>query len=160
MEKDKDRVAAHVDSNDMAIITCPYCGIIKKVSVTEFKNKKHQISTRCQCGKRFELQLNFRSSYRKDVHLAGMFMVVSPKSSHWCEMVVHDISRTGLGFKNTDSVEVKTGTTLRVKFNLDNIKKTLIEKDVIVKIVKDRYVGCEFKNLALEEKELGFYLFS
>lgn len=160
MEKEKDRITAHADSNGMAIITCPYCGIIKKVSVSKFKNSKHQISTRCQCGKQFDLQLNFRSNYRKDVTLTGMFKVVAPIPSHWCEMIVRDISRTGVGFKNTDTVEVKEGYALRVRFKLDNIKKTLIEKDVVVKIVKDRYAGCEFKNLALEEKELGFYLFS
>ena len=52
------------------------------------------------------------------------------------------------------------GDTLKVKFNLDNNKKTLIEKIVDMKIVIDQYIGCEFKDLALEEKELGFYLFS
>ena len=160
MEKSKELIAAHVDSNDMAIITCPDCGLIKKTSVSKFKNLKHKISTRCQCGRRFDLQLNFRSSYRKNVNLPGTFMVISPKSSHWCEMLVRDISRTGVGFKNMDSVIVKTGDTVRVKFNLDNSKKTLIEKMVVVKTIKDQYIGCEFKDLALEEKELGFYLFS
>jgi hypothetical protein len=160
MEKSKDIIAAHVDSNDMVIITCPECGLIKKTSVSKFKNSKHKISTRCHCGKRFDLQLNFRSSYRKNVNLPGLFMVLSPKTSHWCEMSVRDISRTGVGFKNMDSVIVKRGDTVRVKFNLDNGKKTLIDKKVVVKIIKDQYVGCEFKDLALEEKELGFYLFS
>lgn len=160
MENTKELIAAHVDSNDMAIITCPNCGIIKKVSVSKFKNSKHKISTRCQCGKRFDLQLNFRSSYRKAVNLPGTFMIISPKTSHWCEMAIRDISRAGVGFENMDSVVVSKGDTLRIKFKLDNGKGTLIEKKVIVKIIRDKYVGCEFKNLALEEKELGFYLFS
>jgi hypothetical protein len=160
MKSQIEQIAAHVDNKDMAIITCPSCGILKKVSVAKFKNSKHQISTRCQCGKRFDVQLNFRSSYRKEVQLAGMFMILPPGASHWCEMVVRDISRTGVGFQNTDNVVVKTGHSLRVKFKLDNAKKTMVEKDVVVKIVNGQYVGCEFKNLALEEKELGFYLFS
>lgn len=160
MELTKDIIAAHVDKNDMAIITCPDCGLIKKVSVSQFKNSKHQVSSRCQCGKRFTIQLNFRSSYRKNVNLAGTYMVMSPKKSHWCDMTVRDISRTGIGFKNLDSVAVAAGNSLRLKFNLDNAKKTTIDKNVIVKIIKDQYVGCEFVDLAREEKDLGFYLLS
>lgn len=87
-------------------------------------------------------------------------MIISPKTSHWCEMAIRDISRAGVGFENMDSVLVSKGDTLRIKFKLDNGKRTLIEKKVIVKIIRDKYVGCEFKDLALEEKELGFYLFS
>ena len=161
MEKVKKLVTAHADINGMANITCPYCGIIKKSSVSKFKNKKHKVSTRCQCGEQFDIQLNFRASYRKDVSLKGLFMLVSPKSSHWCEMEVSDISRTGIGFRNQEeNVVVNKGDAVIVKFNLDNNKKTLIEKRVVVKIVIDQYIGCEFKDLALEEKELGFYLFS
>lgn len=160
MENNNELIAVHVDNNGMAIITCPSCGMIKKVSVSKYKNKKHRLDTRCQCGKRFDLQLNFRASYRKDVTLPGTFMIISPRPSHWCDMVVSDLSRRGLGFKNRDTVGIYKGDILRVKFNLNNTKKTLIEKQVVVKIVKEKYIGCEFRDLALEEKELGFYLFS
>ena len=160
MEKVIKVIAAHADSEGMALITCPGCGITKKSSVAQFKDKKHKVSTKCQCGERFDIQLNFRASYRKEVNLKGMFMVVSPRPSHWCEMEISDLSRTGIGFRNTDTVAVSKGDKLKIKFNLDNPKKTLIEKHVIVKIVIDHYLGCEFQDLALEEKELGFYLFS
>ena len=162
MEKEITVVSAHADSKGMALITCPFCNITKKISVSQFKDKKHRIVTKCKCGERFAIQLNFRASYRKEVDLKGMFMVTSPRSSHWCEMEVSDLSRTGIGFRNAemDTVDVKKGDKLKIKFNLDNAKKTLIEKQVIVKIVIDQYVGCEFQDLALEEKELGFYLFS
>ena len=160
MDKVTKLIAAHADSNGMALITCPACGITKKSSVSQFKDKKHKIATKCQCGERFDIQLNFRASYRKEVSLKGMFMVVSPRTSHWCDMEVCDLSRTGVGFRNTEdeNVVVNKGDKLRVKFNLDNAKKTLIDKHVDVKIVIDHYLGCEFQDLALEEKELGFYL--
>lgn len=160
MENHNELIAAHVDTNGMAIITCPSCGMIKKVSVSKYKDIKHRLNTRCQCGKRFDIQLNFRASYRKDVTLSGTFMIISPRSSHWCDMVVSDLSRMGLGFKNREKVVVHKGDVIRVKFNLNNAKKTLIDKQVVVKIVKEKYIGCEFRDLALEEKELGFYLFS
>ena len=160
MEKEITVVSAHADSKGMALITCPSCNITKKISVSQFKEKKHKIVTKCKCGERFAIQLNFRASYRKEVDLKGMFMVTSPGSSHWCEMEVSDLSRTGIGFRNKETVVVNKGDTLKIKFNLDNPKKTLIEKHVTVKIVIDQYLGCEFQDLALEEKELGFYLFS
>lgn len=161
MGKVKKIITAHADINGNANITCPYCGITKRSSVSQFKDKKHKVSTRCQCGEQFDIQLNFRASYRKVVNLKGQFMVLSPRTSHWCEMEVSDISRTGVGFRSHEtSMVVSKGDALKVKFNLDNNKKTLIEKHVDVKIVIDQYIGCEFKDLALEEKELGFYLFS
>ena len=160
MQKEITVVSAHADSKGMALITCPFCNITKNISVSQFKDKKHKIVTKCKCGERFGIQLNFRASYRKEVDLNGMFMVTSPRSSHWCEMEVSDLSRTGIGFRNKETVVVNKGDTLKIKFNLDNPKKTLIEKHVTVKIVIDQYLGCEFQDLALEEKELGFYLFS
>jgi len=151
---------AHADGSGFAVITCPFCSIVKKVSVSKFKELKHKISTRCQCGESFELLLNFRANYRKSVKLPGTYKVLTPTVSTWKDMMVFDLSRSGIGITIYDPVVMNVGDTLHVRFLLDDSRKTAIDKKVIVKIIKGHDLGCEFKDLALEEKELGFYLFS
>jgi hypothetical protein len=55
---------------------------------------------------------------------------------------------------------IEKGDKLRVKFNLEIKKSTLINKEVVVIFVNGNTFGCEFTNLAFEEKELGFFMFS
>lgn len=66
----------------------------------------------------------------------------------------------GLRFKMIDNAIINQGDTLRVKFTLENKKTVLIDKKVLVRFVGSDFFGCEFADLALEEKALGFYLFS
>ena len=159
MKDDNSVIIAHADNDGRALITCPRCRISKKTSISKFKNKKHKIISRCHCGEQFSVQLNFRANFRKKVSLRGEFKVVSPRITNWFEMDVSDLSRTGIGLHKSDAVMVNQGDKLKVKFHLDNHKKTLIEKNVVVKILNDQYLGCEFLDLKPEEKELGFYLF-
>ena len=85
-------------------------------------------------------------------------MILSPKTSTLLEMNICDISKNGIGFKLIEPANIKTGYTLRIKFNLDNSKQTLIDKKVVVKTVRKDLIGCEFIELDLHQKELGFYL--
>ena len=151
-------VTVHVSKNDSAMICCPFCELKKKVSTDKFRNIKHRITVRCQCKNRFEVQFNFRKSYRKKVAIAGVFMTVSSDISAERMMQIQDISRTGLRFKMIDTVVVRKGDELLVRFNLDNARQSLIQKKVVVKFVNDGFLGCEFAELVLYEKELGFYL--
>ena len=49
-------------------------------------------------------------------------------------------------------------TEVRVTFTLDDAKQSKIEKDVVVRVIEDKYVGCEFTDRAIFDKTLGFYL--
>lgn len=75
-------------------------------------------------------------------------------------MNVCDLSMSGLRFRMLESAFIEKGDKLRVKFNLEIKNSTLIDKEVVVIFVNGDTFGCEFTNLALEEKELGFFLFS
>ena len=75
-------------------------------------------------------------------------------------MNVCDLSMSGLRFRMFESAFIEKGDQLRVKFNLEIKQSTLIDKEVVVIFVNGDTFGCEFTNLALEEKELGFFLFS
>ncbi len=153
-----EMITAHILKDDFAVICCPFCGLRKRVPAHKFRNTKHKITVRCQCKKRFEVQFNFRKNYRKNIAIDGVFMTVSSDVPTERMMHISDLSRTGLYFKMIDTVVVKQGDELVVRFNLDDTRQALIEKRVVVKLINDNFLGCEFTELDLYEKELGFYL--
>ncbi len=153
-------ITVHVDSDNYALFSCPFCGNAKRISVEKFKHKNHSVSTRCECKRLFKSQLNFRRFYRKSVALSGEIMSLSSNDSVWRKMNVCDLSMSGLRFRMLESVFIEKGDKLRIKFNLEMKKSPLVDKEVVVRFVNGDTFGCEFINLALEEKELGFFLFS
>lgn len=87
-------------------------------------------------------------------------MTISPNMSVWWPMNISDLSRTGVGFEMINIVTINIGNIIRVRFSLDKGQQSLIDKKAIVRFTHDKFLGCEFLDLADEEKELGFYLFS
>ena len=154
----RELTTVHIIDDKFAVINCPFCGNRKKVAADKFKNIKHRITVRCNCGSHFDVQLNFRKSYRKNLEIAGTFMIVSPKPSIERTMTVYDLSATGLRFKMIDNISINQGDELIVTFNLDDARRSFIRKKVVVRFTNKNLVGCEFTELALYEKELGFYM--
>ncbi len=155
-----EKIYVHVSQDNYISFSCPYCEKAYRVSVAKYKNTRHKIVTRCKCEKRLVIQLNFRRFYRKSVDIVGGFRNLSSGSGQWISMNVINLSMTGLRFTAVGAVGINKDDTLRVKFTLDNKSADSIDKEVVVRDVVNGQFGCEFKNLAYEEKELGFYLFS
>ncbi len=153
-------ITVHVFGKQFVMIYCPFCGIIKRLVPGKFKDTKHKITARCTCGNRFVIQFNFRKNYRKSVSITGEFMTLAPRISTEEAMVVNDLSTSGVCLNMLTTAAVNIGDELLVKFNLDNVKQSLIQKKVVVRFVNDDNIGCEFTESSLYEKELGFYLFS
>ena len=152
-------VSAFVNKEKYTVFTCPYCEHTHRISVAKLQGKKHSIVAKCTCGERFEVRLNFRQFYRKSVNLVGQVLNVSMGSDKWFSIIVLDISMTGLRFKGFGPKGIEKGHRLNVQFTLDDQQGNVIDKEVrVVDIRKDTY-GCEFLNLAYEEKVLGYYLF-
>ncbi len=156
----KKSVTAFVNKENYTLFICPYCEKNHRIFVAKYKAGKHTILYRCSCRKKFVIELNFRQFYRKKVNLIGEVINISSGSNRWYAMTVVDISMTGLRFKLIGPKEIKEGHRLRVRFTLDGQQDDRIDKDVRVISIGEDHYGCEFLNLAYEEKELGFYLFS
>jgi hypothetical protein len=73
-------------------------------------------------------------------------------------MTVKNISSTGIGFETYNPHDLAKDDAVRVKFALDDAKRSEIERDVTVRVVRDRYIGGEFSAPDLYDKTLGFYL--
>ena len=73
-------------------------------------------------------------------------------------MLVQNVSLTGIGFATLTMHNLTKNDELEVKFTLDVMKRPEIKKRVVVKVVKDKYIGCEFEDRGQFDNELGFYL--
>jgi hypothetical protein len=129
--------------------------------VGKYRHKKHIIKVRCSCQYLFEVLLDFRRNYRKETDLVGTFVMVPPAAGTG-RLNIINLSKSGIGF--TVAIPVNSsrlfvpGRKLHVNFQLDNKKRTSIEKIAIVRNAHDHYVGCEFDHTQAFEKDLGFYL--
>lgn len=144
-----------------ATLCCPVCNLIKIVGVEKYKEQKHLIKVKCQCGHTFSTLLDFRRHFRKDVEFEGNYAMLAPARGRGNLSVVN-ISRSGLGmtiaFAVPGSTDFDKGQKLRVRFELDDSNKTEINRVVIVRNVIDNYIGCEFEDPQELDKSLGFYL--
>ncbi len=94
------------------------------------------------------------------MNIVGKFTNLSSGSGKWILMTVTNLSMSGLQFTAVGTTGINKDETLRVKFTLDGKRVDSINKEVFVRHVGKEQYGCEFINLAYEEKALGFYLFS
>jgi hypothetical protein len=59
-------------------------------------------------------------------------------------MVVTDLSITGIGFSSFTNHDLTEGDELKVKFTLDDGRRSKIEKKAVVRWVTESSIGCEF----------------
>jgi glyoxylase-like metal-dependent hydrolase (beta-lactamase superfamily II) len=149
-------------------LCCPDCLQAREISVEKYMGDKHFLAVNCPCGTTFGVNLNFRKYYRKDVSIGGYYTAAGADSG-WVasgsltagpiNCRIKNISMGGLGFTTLKLVRAQVGDTLKVKFTLDKVPPEIVEKEVIVRTIKDNYIGCEFtKESGFNDRTLGFYL--
>lgn len=145
----------YVNANNEATIVCDSCGKWKTANVARYVNLNKPVKIKCSCEAVFSVTFEKREFYRKQVDLYGSCSRHGHGEEH---IFIEDISRGGLGFKiNRGTIE--KGDTLSVEFVLDDNARSTISEDVIVRNVKDRFIGVEFVNPCEHTKKvLGFYL--
>ena len=142
------KVEAFVNKENYTSFTCPYCQHTYRISVAHLQGEKHSITARCACEERFELKLNFRQFYRKQVKLIGEVKNVSTGSPYWQAITILDLSMSGLRFKLIGQKDIKEGHRLQVLITLDDQQGSLIDKEARVVNIRNDCYGCEFLNLA------------
>jgi len=148
---------AFVREDGTTVLKCPHCRHARTVSVAKLKEKKKILKIKCSCQKSYSVSLEQRKIYRKNTELNGRFVNLSLDNDRG-SMVVNDISMGGLGFTVTGRNRVETDHDLEVTFTLDDSHSSVISKQVIVRIVRKNFVGCEFRHAHEYDKALGFYL--
>ena len=150
-------------------VRCPAC-MMEKTIPSEKISGKHKFKVKCTCGSIFGVQRESRKKYRKQVDLHGILLKPDQKL-RWGRTLsesqetrikpincrVCNISLGGIGVKLQEKVEIEEGDLMLARFTLDNSASTELEKKVIVRVVKDNYIGCEFFDTDKNDTTLGFY---
>jgi hypothetical protein len=136
-------------------IKCPHCETARHIKVSD-KFLHKVVGINCFCQHRFPVIFEKRSSYRKEVVLLGIYWN-SSNEKHY--MTVTSLSNTGIGFETARKSQFKVGDVIRVRFMLDNSRRSRIDEMVEIKRVEGRKVGAQFSRLGeYEKKAIGFYL--
>lgn len=171
-----DEIKVYVNTANNAVIVCPRCGLRRSSQVGQFKGAKHTIRVRCTCSHHFAVHLDFRKNYRKatdidatyqkkDVELAGYYVNLS-RGDDWDETQVRqavnckimNLSMGGIGLQVFGLHMIKEDDALRVRFRLDDAKRSVIDRNVVVVSVSKNLVGCRFTEIMERDQALGFYL--
>lgn len=146
----------YVNDTNQTTIVCPKCGFAKTIDTTNYKETQKRVKAKCKCGEVFKFTLEFRKHYRKDVRLPGEYTI--QQSGEKGEIMVQDLSLSGLRFTSFRLHKIFTDDTLELKFNLDNPARTEIRRSAKVMWVRDRDVGAQYIGPKLPERDLAFYL--
>ena len=135
----------YVRPNNRAVLICPYCGQWRRILADPFRGKKHKLKVKCFCKETFKVFLEFRKEVRKEKFLRGGSCIDHSQKGSRCDIVIIDISVTGLAFSSLDAPTLRIDDELGVEFSLDFGKGPNIKRDVIVKNIRHKRVGCEFE---------------
>jgi len=143
------------DTNQVSII-CPKCGVEQNIATTGFKDNQKELKGKCKCGEPYQYTIEFRKRYREDVELDGEYFI--HEINERGEIIVRDVSMSGIRFECVNPHHISKDDVLRVKFRLDNSKRSEIRKHVKVIWVRDRTIGAHFIETKFYKGVLESYL--
>ncbi len=177
-----------LNEKNMADIRCSKCLKNRSVDMSKYitMDRSIRFKAKCSCGHSDTVFLNRRDKFRKQTDFFGIYTNISSgQEGQKGEMTVLDVSRAGLRLEishvklkikdhdvsviTSEQVtfehkikkpvdEINVGDKLFVEFRLDDTKKTLIKKEVIIRWMKMPYIGVEFSSQSLYDGSLGFYM--
>ncbi|SDP30053.1 PilZ domain-containing protein [Desulforhopalus singaporensis] len=148
---------AFVTPDEQVQIFCPECSFSKQLSVSSFRDCRHLLRVKCRCGARFAVQLEFRKQKRKKTELGGT-SDFSGAGLGRSKITVANISLDGVAFKTPFAGKLKVGNRGEISFTLDDRKKTVVVKNVVVRSISNDVVGCQFVDDKAYNTALGFYV--
>jgi hypothetical protein len=146
----------YVDNSNQVTILCPKCGIKQTKNVFKFKDSHKRLKATCKCGEVFRSTLDFRKFHRKNVRLAGEYLIQGKDEKG--EIVVEDISIRGIRFSCLKPNHISRDDILELKFQLDTPIKMEINSIIVIKWTNDHNIGGLFLGPNSLKHDLGFYL--
>jgi hypothetical protein len=134
----------YLDEHDQATFKCPECGKSWTKDLSGFKDahKRIQLKCKCPCGHTFPVIEERRKDFRKTVAVTGAYFHNQREIRGL--ITVKNISKTGAGLVLSTKQPLNKGDRLQLKFNLDDPRKTFVDKEGIVKKIEDHYVVLQF----------------
>ncbi len=97
-----------------------------------------------------------RQAFGKLVSLGGRFIRLKTQDSG--HIRVEKLSMLTIGFRVSKSHRIQVNDFLDIQFTLDDIKKSLVKRRIVVRKIKGNYIDADFYNPPPYAKNLGFYL--
>jgi predicted Zn finger-like uncharacterized protein len=168
--EEENSQSVFVGPDRSATVTCPHCGVRYKVNADKVTARGRSAKLRCKCKGRFSVFFEYRENPRRDldgkgyyrtiqeVHVRGQYRTV-PTSEGFTDMLLRNISRSGIGFVVPTGHELSVGMEVEVMFILDDEDQTRMERNAVVRrLAQGNYVGCEFMDVGHFDKATGFYV--
>lgn len=148
----------YVDENGLVTLMCPHCGQVQREQAQTYMGIKGPVKIQCNCENIYDIEIEFRSSYRKGTGLDGIYLAAS-NPNNWGKMIVKNLSMQGCKFETLTANLLNPDEEIKIEFYLNNAKNSLTTKKAVVRYVNKRHVGCEFKALpGALDPDLGYYL--
>jgi hypothetical protein len=151
----------YISSDNTAVFRCPHCQRTKTVDASGFGDFQQPLrfKLKCPCGQVTVSILNKRRRYRKETDFPGSYVhFVNGRPKSKGSMRVKDLSSNGMKLLITGSETFAIGDMLKVSFNLDDARRSPVQKKVIVRNISPPHVGTELAPTETIDKALGFYL--
>lgn len=103
-------------------------------------------------------EMSKRQAYGKTVSLGGKFIRL--KTGELGRIRVEKLSLKAIGFRISKSHRIQVNDFLDLHIILDDIKKSRVERRIVVRTIKGNYIDADFYNPPPYAKKLGFYLMS
>ncbi|WP_020589234.1 HDOD domain-containing protein [Desulfobacter curvatus] len=105
-----------------------------------------------------QIQKEHIKNFGKSVFLHGQFKRL--KTGEFGKIRVEQVSLSAIGFRISKSHRIHVNDFLDIEFNLDDIKRALVKRRVVVRQIQGNYIYGEYYNPPPYAKNLGFYIFS
>ena len=154
----------YVNFTDTVVLACDACHRSKALPAATVKDLPQPLKVRCPCGAVFGVTVVIRSCYRKHTRLPGTYATRDAQTGQLRtrgQMIVENLSRTGLGFRPLSPPTVSLDEVLLVAFTLDDPQHSPIQKAVRVRRIADGCIGAAFLDhdaFTDTNRLLGFYL--
>ena len=150
---------------DTARLTCPECGRVKILQLSEYGLVKRltRVKYTCKCKNTFWAALQMQPGTDKTACLAGTFCAMGDSRCAG-KMVIKRLNSEGMILKtnldqNILNQSILPGIGLRVEFVLDDAKQSVVTREIRVLARNGRYLTAEFTSKEHLDN-LGPYLFS
>ncbi|OGR26793.1 MAG: diguanylate cyclase [Desulfobacterales bacterium RIFOXYA12_FULL_46_15] len=109
-------------------------------------------------NKKTEPDVDKGSTFGKAVSLSGEFILIKTREQGYLK--VERLSMQSVGIRVSKPGHIEINDFLDIKFILDDLKKSAIERRILVREIKANYILADFYNPPPYSKDLGFYLMS
>lgn len=122
--------------------------------IEEFEDSLHPVLE--QENKNGPSGIKNRQAFGKLVSLGGNFIRLKTQDSG--HIRVEKLSMLTIGFRVSKSHLIQVNDFLDIQFTLDDIKKSLVKRRIVVRKINGNYIDADFYNPPPYAKNLGFYL--